>query len=350
MIWLIASIIRLIVFLHCSDELIRNWSFKLHWLMSHRMIEAEHISMQAKTAAWVITVSVLDVATDRMAHICCMYTNLVLSTRLQLIFYQGMLGSALQCMKVGYCIFAAIVCFAGISNICLVVLQPVGNGSLVFLHLSGNQGNVSAVVYVVVPVILQRKLGLLVLGVNHQSRSVTVKTVNYVSLTVLAGLVEVIIQYGLYVERRMSGSHTEDAHVLFNHDDVAVFINNLDVSALENLLVLLGLAYAHLHARFQSIVELGDGLAIHLDSSTLQRLLHLGLAGTLYVLHQPLQQLRRLLHLVVVIFIRIAIAVSIVGMLIKIAFIILLFHFQFAVSCYLYLFVLNTYSTVLGYR
>lgn len=95
-------------------------------------------------------------------------------------------------------------------------------------------GNVSAVVYVVVPVILQRKLGLLVLGVNHQSRSVTVKTVNYVSLTVLSGLVEVInIQYYLYVERRMSGSHTEDAHVLFNHDDVAVFINNLDVSALK---------------------------------------------------------------------------------------------------------------------
>ena len=101
MIWLIASIISLVVFLHRSDELIRNWSFKLHWLMSHWMIEAEHISMQAKTAAWVITVSVLDVATDRMAHICCMYTNLVLSTRLQLIFYQGMLGSALQCMEVG---------------------------------------------------------------------------------------------------------------------------------------------------------------------------------------------------------------------------------------------------------
>ena len=109
MIWLIASIISLVVFLHRSDELIRNWSFKLHWLMRHWMIEAEHISMQAKTAAWVITVSVLDVATDRMAHICCMYTNLVLSTRLQLIFYQGMLGSALQCMEVGYCIFAAIV-------------------------------------------------------------------------------------------------------------------------------------------------------------------------------------------------------------------------------------------------
>ena len=153
------------------------------------------------------------------------------------------------------------------------------------------------------------------------------------SLTVLAGLVEVIIQYGLHVERRMTGSHAEDTHVLLNYDDVAVFVNNLDVSALEDLLVLLGLAYAHLHARFQGVVKLGDGLSIHLDSPTLQGLLHLGLARTLHVLHQPLQQLCWFLHLVVVVFVGVAIAVSIVAVLTEITFIILLFHFLFC--CYL---------------
>ena len=170
------------------------------------------------------------------------------------------------------------------------------------------------------PVIFQGKLSLLVLGVNHQARSISVKAVHHVSLTVLTGLVEVIIQYALYIQGRMTGSHTENAYVLFNDDEITILINNLEITALEDILVLLGLAHAYLHTWFQGIVKLGDGFAIHLDSPALQSLLHLGLARTFHIFHQPFQQLSRLFHLVVVVLVWISVAISIVGMLTKISF------------------------------
>ena len=56
--------------------------------MGYRMIEAEHISMQAKTTAWIIAIAILNVTANRVSHIGSMHTNLVLSTRFQLILYQ----------------------------------------------------------------------------------------------------------------------------------------------------------------------------------------------------------------------------------------------------------------------
>ena len=111
-----------------------------------------------------------------------------------------MLGGALQSVEMGNGIFAAIISVAGISDISLVILQPVGHSALIFLHFSGNQSHISAVIHIMVPIILQGKLGLLILSVNHQTRSVTIESVHHVSLTVLSGLVEVIIQYGLHIE------------------------------------------------------------------------------------------------------------------------------------------------------
>ena len=184
------------------------------------------------------------------------------------------------------------------------------------------------------PVIFQGKFSLLVLGINHQARSISVKAVHHVSLTVLTGLVEVIIQYALYIQGRMTGSHTENAYVLFNDDEITILIDNLKITALEDILVLLGLAHAYLHTRFQGIVKLGDGLSIHLDSPALQSLLHLGLARTFHVFHQPFQQLSRLFHLVVVVFIGISVAIGIVGVLIKISFSILLSHVLKPISCF----------------
>ena len=186
--------------------------------------------------------------------------------------------------------------------------------------------------------VFQGKFSLLVLGVNHQARSISVKAVHHVSLTVLTGLVEVIIQYALYIQGRMTGSHTENAHVLFDDDKITILIDNLKITALEDILVLLGLAHAHLHTRFQGIVKLGDGFAIHLDSPALQSLLHLGLTRTFHVFHQPFQQLRRLLHPVVVVFIGISVAISIVGVLTKISFSILLSHVLKPISCFGFIF------------
>ena len=84
--------------------------------MGYRMVEAEHISMQAKTTAWIIAITILNVTTNWVSHIGSMHTNLVLSTRLQLIFHQRMLCGALQGMEMGNGVLAAIVRIAGISD------------------------------------------------------------------------------------------------------------------------------------------------------------------------------------------------------------------------------------------
>ena len=104
-------------------------------------------------------------------------------------------------MIVSDSIFAAIVRITAISNICLIVLQPVGYSSFIFLHLARHQSHIAAVVYVVMPVILQGKFGLLVLGINHQSAGITVESMHHMSLTVLTGFVEVVVEHGLHIER-----------------------------------------------------------------------------------------------------------------------------------------------------
>ena len=103
-------------------------------------------------------------------------------------------------MEVSDSILTAIVSRTAIGDIRLVVLQPVGYRSLVLFHLARHHSHISAVIHIMVPIILQGKLGLLILSVNHQTRSVTIESVHHVSLTVLSGLVEVIIQYGLHIE------------------------------------------------------------------------------------------------------------------------------------------------------
>ena len=209
--------------------------------MSYRMIEAENIGVQAKATTWIITVTILDVSTHRMTHISSMNANLVLASCFQLILYQRMRSSSLQGMKMGNSILATIVSFAGKGNVRLVVLQPVGNRTFIFLHLSRNQCHVSAVVYIMVPVVFQGKFRLLILCVNHQARSISVKTVHHMSLTVLACLVEVIIQYALHIQSRVTGSHTENTHILLNDDKITILIDNLEITALEDILVLFGL-------------------------------------------------------------------------------------------------------------
>ena len=104
--------------------------------MGYRMIEAENIGVQAKATTWIITITILDVSTYRMTHIGRMNTNLVLAACLQLILYQRMRCSSLQGMEMGNSILATIVSIAGKGNVCLVVLQPVGNRTFILLHLT----------------------------------------------------------------------------------------------------------------------------------------------------------------------------------------------------------------------
>ena len=226
----------------------------------------------------------------------------------------------------GNCILAAIIRITTVSNIGLVIFQPVGNGTFIFFHLSGNQSHISAVVHIMMPIILQSQFRLLILSINHQARSITVKSVYYMRLAVLASLMKIIIKHRFHIQSRMTGCHTQDTNVFLDNNQISVFINNLKVSAFKYLLILLCLAHTHLHTRLQGIIKLGNGFAIYLDSPTLQSLLHLGLAWSLHILHQPFQQRSRFFYLVMLIFIWVSVAISIIGMLIKISFSILLSH------------------------
>ena len=61
-------------------------------------------------------------------------------------------------MEMGNSILAAIIRITAVSNIGLVIFQPVGNGTFIFFHLSGNQSHISTVVHIMMPIILQSQL------------------------------------------------------------------------------------------------------------------------------------------------------------------------------------------------
>ena len=98
------------------------------------------------------------------------------------------------------------------------------------------------------PVVLEDLLGLDVLGIDHEATGVAVEAVDHVGRTLLARLLEIIVEHGLDVERRVACRHGEDAGILLDDDEPAVFIDNLDIAALERLLVAFGLAHGDLHA------------------------------------------------------------------------------------------------------
>ena len=98
----------------------------------------------------------------------------------------------------------------------------------------------------------------------------------------------------------MTCSHRQNTDIFLYDDEPLVLIHNLDVAALERLLVALGLADGHLHATFQLEVKLCHGLAVDLDTTSLQRRLDLG-ATLLDVFQQPFQQRLLFVHHVVII-------------------------------------------------
>ena len=86
-----------------------------------------------------------------------------------------------------------------------VILKPQHNGTFIFFHLSGNQSHISAVVHIMMPIILQSQFRLLILGINHQARCITVKSVYYMRLAVLASLMKIIIKHRFHIQSRMTG-------------------------------------------------------------------------------------------------------------------------------------------------
>ena len=196
----------------------------------------------------IVTIAVFHIATHRMPHIGRMNTNLVLPARLQFVFHQRMLSSTGDCMEVCHSIFATIVHRRRIGKVCFIVLQPTGNGAIIFLHLSADHSHISTIIHYLVPLMLQDLLCLNVLGIYHQSTGITVETMNHMCMTLLTGCMKIFIKYRLYVQGLMPCCHRQDANILFYHHQVLVLVHYLYITALE-LVVLFGLADSNLHAR-----------------------------------------------------------------------------------------------------
>ena len=90
----------------------------------------------------------------------------------------------------------------------------------------------------------------------------------------------------------MTSSHRENANSLLNDDEPLILIDNLHITALETLLIALGLTNGNLHAFFQREIELAHRLAIHFDTPALQRRLNLRLT-LLHIGKKPFQQRHR---------------------------------------------------------
>ena len=62
--------------------------------MRYRMVEAEHIGVEAQATKRIISIAILHIATHRMVHICRVHANLILAASLKLIFYHRMFCGA----------------------------------------------------------------------------------------------------------------------------------------------------------------------------------------------------------------------------------------------------------------
>ena len=83
--------------------------FKLHPLVCHWMIEAQYVSVKTQSAERVVAITVFDITTYRMSHVCRVNTYLILAPCLQLVLYQRMFSSTVQYIEMGNSIFATIV-------------------------------------------------------------------------------------------------------------------------------------------------------------------------------------------------------------------------------------------------
>lgn len=77
------------------------------------------------------------------------------------------------------------------------------------------------------PVVLQNLLSLYILGVNHKATGVAVETMDNMGSALLMRMLEIGVEYSLYIEGRMAGSHGKNANIFFNNNEPTVFVNNL---------------------------------------------------------------------------------------------------------------------------
>ena len=68
----------------------------------------------------------------------------------------------------------------------------------------------------------------------------------------------------------MPRSHGQDTNVLFNHNQITIFVDNLQIAVFE-VDVFFRLAHRNFHSRLKRKIKLRDALAIHDDAFSSQR-------------------------------------------------------------------------------
>ena len=191
-------------------------------------------------------------------------------------------------MEMCHGILSAIIYRRRVCHIRLIVLEPVGNSTLVILHFATHHSHISAVVDDIVPLMLQSLLCLHILGIYHQTRSIAVETMDHMGCAALLGLTEIVVEHRLHVERLMSCRHRQYAWLLLYYHEIWILVNKVHISTLEGV-VFLTLRHANLHATSQRIVKLSNYLAIHLDASAMKSVLNLVAAEPFEVCYKPIQ-------------------------------------------------------------
>ena len=262
--------------------------------MGDRMVEAETEGVETEAADGVVTITILDIATDRVTEVGSVDADLILTTGLQLELNQGVGVRAGKDMIVGDSVLASVIVISAVGEISAVVLEPALYRALILLHDAREHSHVATVEDDVVPVGLEEQLRLLVLGIDHQSARIAVETMNDMSRTVLARLTEIVVENSLDIERAVACSHREDAWLLVDNQEITVFVDDMYVAVLE-LHILLRLAHRDLHSRFKGEIELGHDLVVDLDAMTGERCFHLRTA-LVEMRQQPVEELCGLLN------------------------------------------------------
>ena len=254
------------------------------------VVEIETESVEAETAAGIVAIAVFYVAADGVTEVLKVDANLIFSARFKLQFHEAIALICAECMEVSDSIFASVVCRTAISEIGLVVLEPGFDGSCLLFHASGSKCDVATVGDDFAPVVLEDLFCFERLGVDEKTARVAVETMDDVGGTLLVAFVEIVVEYGLDTELVVVGGHGEDADVLLDDADVAVFIDELDELA-DELHAFFALGDFDCHSRTEGVVVLGNVLAVNADTATLKNGFRLGVADAVEALHDEVEKL-----------------------------------------------------------
>ena len=252
--------------------------------------------MEGQTAYGIVAVAVLDVAADGMPEVLHVHADLVLATCVEFEFHKGMLGAYAECAEMGARKLAAVVGGRGIGEEGFVVLEPTLHCAFAFLHLARNEGEVAAVGHNLAPVVLENLLGLNRLGIDEQARRVAVEAVNDMGRDPLVGFPQVVVNDGLDGVGVVRRSHGENAHALFDDDDIGILIDEAHMLVLQR-----GPGFSLTDfdavARVQGEVVLATVLAVDGHTAACQDSLGFVAADAVEGLHNKKKQLCRFLHL-----------------------------------------------------